>query len=109
IDLLYGTLERLQPSPVVTLNRAVAVGKVRGPAAALAMIEPLAAQLSGYFYFHGVKGALLMQLGCADEAKVAFDHAIARANTAAEAAHIRSQIDRLIRDAEQSDKAQARP
>jgi RNA polymerase sigma-70 factor (ECF subfamily) len=109
IDLLYGTLERLQPSPVVTLNPAVAVGKVRGPAAALAMIEPLAAQLSGYFYFHGVKGALLMQLGRADEAKVAFDHAIARANTAAEAAHIRSQIDRLIRDAEQIDKAQARP
>ena len=40
IDLLYATLERLQPSPVVTLNRAVAVSKVRGPAAALAMIEP---------------------------------------------------------------------
>mgnify|MGYP003694069547 CR=1 FL=1 len=42
IDLLYANLERLQPSPVVTLNRAVAVNKVRGPAAALAMIEPLA-------------------------------------------------------------------
>ena len=46
----------MQPSPVVTLNRAVAVSKVRGPAAALAMIEPLAAQLSGYFHFFGVKG-----------------------------------------------------
>ena len=42
IDALYTALERLQPSPVVTLNRAVAVGKVSGPAAALAMIEPLA-------------------------------------------------------------------
>ena len=42
IDLLYATLERLQPSPVVTLNRAVAVAKVRGAEAALAMIEPLA-------------------------------------------------------------------
>ena len=52
-------LERLQPSPVVTLNRAVAVAKVRGPAAALAMIEPLAEPLSGYFHFFGVKGALL--------------------------------------------------
>ena len=52
-----------QPSPVVTLNRAVAVAKVRGPAAALALIEPLAPQLSGYFYFFGVRGALLMQLG----------------------------------------------
>ncbi len=100
IDLLYGTLERMQPSPVVTLNRAVAVGKVRGPETALAMIEPLAGPLSGYFYFHGVKGAFLLQLGRAEEARVAFDHAIARANTATEAAHIRMQIDRLIRDSE---------
>ena len=98
IDLLYATLERLQPSPVVTLNRAVAVAKVRGPAAALAMVEPLAAQLSGYFYFFGVKGALLMQLGRAKEARVAFDQAIALANTPAEAAHIRTQLDRLMQD-----------
>ena len=98
IDLLYAMLERLQPSPVVTLNRAVAVAKVRGPAAALAMVEPLAAQLSGYFYFFGVKGALLMQLGRAKEARVAFDQAIALANTPAEAAHIRTQLDRLMQD-----------
>lgn len=109
IELLYGTLERLQPSPVVTLNRAVAVGKVRGPAAALAMIEPLASQLSGYFYFYGVKGAFLKQLGRSDEARVAFDQAIARANTAAEAAHIRSQLDRLIKDGERSEDTTARP
>jgi len=96
IDLLYGTLERMQPSPVVTLNRAVAVAKVRGADAALSMIEPLAESLSGYFYFHGLRGAFLMQLGRHDEARVAFDHAIARANTATEAAHIRAQIDRLI-------------
>ena len=95
---LYATLERLQPSPVVTLNRAVAVAKVRGPAAALGMIEPLAPKLSGYFHFFGVKGGLLMQLGRADEARVAFDQAIALANTAAEAAHIRKHLDRLIRD-----------
>ena len=98
IDLLYATLERLQPSPVVTLNRAVAVAKVRGPAVALAMVEPLAAQLSGYFYFFGVKGALLLQLGRAKEARVAFDQAIALANTPAEAAHIRTQLDRLMQD-----------
>jgi RNA polymerase sigma-70 factor (ECF subfamily) len=60
------------------------------------MIEPLAEPLSGYFYFHGLRGAFLMQLGRHDEARVAFDHAIARANTATEAAHIRTQIDRLI-------------
>jgi RNA polymerase sigma-70 factor (ECF subfamily) len=95
IDLLYGVLEQLQPSPVVTLNRAVAVSKVRGPAAALAMIEPLAPKLSGYFYFFGLKGGLLMQLGEAEAARVAFDRAIALANTPAEAAHIRLHLDRL--------------
>ena len=56
--LLYAALERLQPSPVVTLNRAVAVAKVRGPAAALAMIEPLATALAGYFHFFGAQGRL---------------------------------------------------
>lgn len=95
IDALYGSLEYIQPSPVVTLNRAVAVSKARGPDAALAMIEPLAAPLGGYFYFFGVKGGLLMQLGREAEAKVAFDRAIALANTPAEAAHIRMHLDRL--------------
>ncbi len=96
IDLLYGVLEHLQPSPVITLNRAVAVSKVRGPAAALEMVEPLAPKLSGYFHFFGVRGALLLQLGRPAEAKQAFDQAIALANTAAEAAHIRSHLDRLM-------------
>jgi RNA polymerase sigma-70 factor, ECF subfamily len=97
IDQLYGALEQIQPSPVVTLNRAVAVSKVRGPAAALEMIDPLAGQLSGYFYFFGVKGGLLLQLGRTDEARVAFDRAIALAGTAAEAAHIRMHLDRLMK------------
>jgi RNA polymerase sigma-70 factor (ECF subfamily) len=95
IDRLYATLERLQPSPVVTLNRAVAVAKVAGPAAALAMIEPLEAQLGGYFHFFGAKGAFLLQLGRAEEARCAFDRAISLANTTAEAAHIRVHLDRL--------------
>jgi RNA polymerase sigma-70 factor (ECF subfamily) len=100
IDRLYGVLETLQPSPVVTLNRAVAVAKLRGPAAALAMIEPLAERLSGYFHFFGVKGAMLLQLGRADDARVAFDRAIALANTTAEAAHIRLHLDRLAKDSQ---------
>ncbi len=103
IDLLYAALETLQPSPVVTLNRAVAVSKTRGADAALAMIEPLAARLSGYFHFFGLKGALLLQLGRAGEARAAFDRAIALANTAAEAAHIRLHLDRLIKNSAPSD------
>jgi RNA polymerase sigma-70 factor, ECF subfamily len=95
IDQLYATLERLTPSPVVTLNRAVAVSKVRGAAAALEMIEPLAPQLNGYFHFFGLRGALLQQLGRDAEARVAFDRAIALAHTPAEAAHIRTNLDKL--------------
>ena len=90
----------LQPSPVVTLNRAVAVNKVHGPAAALAMIDPLAEPLAGYFHFFGVKGGLLMQLGRAAEARVAFDRAIGLAHTPAEAAHIRLHLDRLIKESQ---------
>jgi RNA polymerase sigma-70 factor, ECF subfamily len=95
IEALYGSLERLAPSPVVTLNRAVAVSKTKGAAPALAMIEPLAPALSGYFYYFGLRGALLMKLGRHEEARIAFDEAIARAHSVSEATHIRMQIDRL--------------
>jgi RNA polymerase sigma-70 factor (ECF subfamily) len=98
IDQLYTLLEGLQPSPVVSLNRAVAVAKLRGPAAGLEMIEPLAQPLAGYFHFFGVRGAFLMQLGRNEEARAAFDRAIALAHTPAEAAHIRLHLDRLIKD-----------
>jgi RNA polymerase sigma-70 factor, ECF subfamily len=99
IELQYEALERLQPSPVVTLNRAVAVSKVRGPAAALEMIEPLAGKLDRYFYFFGLKGALLSELGRDEEAREAFDRAMVLAHTPAEAAHIRGCIDRLKENA----------
>ncbi|AYG59868.1 RNA polymerase sigma factor [Rhizobium jaguaris] len=95
IDLLYQTLERLHPSPVVTLNRAVAVAKLKGPEEALALVESLADKLDGYFYFHGLRGGLLAQLGRSHEAHIAFDRAIALAHSPAEAAHIRHQLDRL--------------
>lgn len=105
IAQLYATLEQVQPSPVVALNRAVAVSKATGPSEALALLDPLAEPLTNYFYFHGVKGALLMQLGRCDEARAAFERAISRANSATEAAHIRLQIDKLVA----VDKAPAQP
>ena len=98
IDALYATLEKMTPSPIVTLNRAVAVSKVAGPEAALEMIAPLGERLDGFFHFHGVTGALNLQLGRHAAAKTAFDRAIALANTAAEAAHIRHHLDRLAAD-----------
>lgn len=99
IDRLYTTLEHMSPSPVVTLNRSVAVSKTQGPEAALAMINPLASQLDSYFYFHGARGSFLKQLGRNDEARNAFDRAIALANSGPEAAHIRQHLDSLAGEA----------
>ncbi|CDO34951.1 RNA polymerase sigma factor [Novosphingobium sp. KN65.2] len=95
IDQLYAALERRAPSPVVTLNRAVAIWKLQGPQAALDMIAPLSDALDGYFYFHGVRGTFLRQLGRNNEARDAFAAAVTLAGTAAEAAHIRNALDQL--------------
>ena len=95
IDSLYQVLEALQPSPVVTLNRAVAVWKLRGPEAALEMIDPLRSALDAYFYFHGLRGALLKELHRLEEAREALNRAIALANSIAEAKLIRRELDRL--------------
>lgn len=99
IEGLYLALERMQPSPVITLNRAVAVSKLHGAQAALALIAPLEEKLSGYFHFFAARGAFLLQLGREKEARIAFDRAIALANTPAEAAHIRQHLDRLVKEA----------
>jgi RNA polymerase sigma-70 factor (ECF subfamily) len=99
---LYRALEHHMPSPVVTLNRAVAVSKTEGADAALALIEPLGERLSAYFHFHGVRGAMLLDLGRSAEARGAFDRAIALARTPAEAAHIRQHIDRIQAEAAQA-------
>jgi RNA polymerase sigma-70 factor (ECF subfamily) len=96
IVALYEALEQHTPSPVITLNRAVAVSKTEGPQAALDLIAPLEGRLAGYFHFHGVRGALLLQLGMEADARTAFNQAIALANTPAEAAHIRGHLDRLM-------------
>ena len=96
IDSLYQVLEALQPSPVVTLNRAVAVWKLQGPEAALEMIEPLRSELDAYFYLHGLRGALLKELHRLDEARDALSRAIALANSVAEANLIRRELDGLV-------------
>lgn len=95
IERLYATLEQMQPSPVVTLNRAVAVAKISGPEESLALLAPLDERLDGYFYYHGARGAFLNQLGRAEEARKAFGRAIGLAGSAGEAAYIRQQLDRL--------------
>jgi predicted RNA polymerase sigma factor len=79
IAALYATLAQVQPSPVVELNRAVAVGKAQGPLAALALVDALrdAAQLREYGLLYAVRGDLLEQLGRRDEARGEFERAAA--------------------------------
>jgi RNA polymerase sigma-70 factor (ECF subfamily) len=82
ILLLYDQLLSFTPSPVVALNRAVAVAEVEGPAAALALVEEL--NLDGYHLFHAIRADLLRRLGRDAEAAQAYDTAIARTGNAAE-------------------------
>lgn len=82
IVALYDQLLALAPTPVVALNRAVAVGEVQGPAAALALVEAL--DLDGYYPFHATRADLLGRLGRGDEAAAAYQRAAALAPTDAE-------------------------
>jgi RNA polymerase sigma-70 factor (ECF subfamily) len=100
IESLYRLLETLQPSPVTTLNRAVAVWKLHGAEAALRMIGPLESDLDAYFYFHGLRGTLLRELRRSDEAQAALNRAIALAKSVAEAKVIRRELDRLASTAQ---------
>jgi RNA polymerase sigma-70 factor (ECF subfamily) len=84
IVALYDRLLVLQPSPVVALNRALALAEVAGPAAALAAIEPLAERLDGYHLFHAARGELLRRLGRAAEARAADRRALPLTDNPAE-------------------------
>ncbi|NUR22139.1 DUF6596 domain-containing protein [Frateuria sp.] len=88
IAALYATLARVAPSPVVELNRAVAVAMAEGPAAGLAMVDALAdaPALANYHLLPAVRGDLLAKLGRADEARMAFERAAAMTQNAQERA-----------------------
>jgi RNA polymerase sigma-70 factor, ECF subfamily len=86
IVALYDHLLALQPSPVVALNRAVAVAEVEGPAAGLALVDAL--ELSDHHRFHAVRAELLRRLGRTAEAAAAYERAIAGAGNAVERAHL---------------------
>ena len=82
IAALYGELARLTDSPVVELNRAVAVAEAEGPAAGLAVVDAVA--LEDYHYLHATRAELLRRLGRADEARAAYDRALALVHDDAE-------------------------
>jgi RNA polymerase sigma-70 factor (ECF subfamily) len=75
IAVLYGELLRLTGSPVVELNRAVAVAEAAGPEAGLALVDTL--DLDGYRYLHSTRADLLRRLGRAEEARREYERALA--------------------------------
>ena len=81
---LYDALYRLQPTPVVALNRALALAERDGPAPALAAIEPLGGRLDGYHLFHAARAELLKRLGDLEGAREANRRALALTDNPAE-------------------------
>jgi RNA polymerase sigma-70 factor (ECF subfamily) len=90
---LYDRLARLDPSPIVRLNRAIAVAELDGPQAALAEIDGL--PLQGYHPYHVARADLLRRLGRSAQAQAAYDRAIELAGNTAETAYLIRRRDQL--------------
>ena len=86
---------RLDPSPVVALNRAIAVAELDGPHVALAQVDALATPLAGYHAFHATRADLLRRLGRSAEAREAYDRAIELSGNSAEMAYLTRRRDQL--------------
>ena len=92
---LYDQLVRLDPSPIVALNRAIAVAELEGPDVALATIDRLGDALNGYHAFHATRAELLRRLERRAESRAAYDRAIALAGNTAETAYLSRRRDEL--------------
>ncbi|MER5864920.1 DUF6596 domain-containing protein [Kitasatospora sp. NPDC002040] len=92
---LYDRLVRLDPSPVVALNRAVAVAELDGPEVALAAVDRLDGDLAGYHAYHATRADLLRRLGRSPQARAAYDKAIELAGNTAETAYLTRRRDQL--------------
>lgn len=95
IVALYDQLAAIDPSPIVALNRAIAVAELDGPAVALREVERLGEALHGYDAFHAARADLLRRLGRSAEARVAYDRAIELAGNSAEIAYLTRRRDQL--------------
>jgi RNA polymerase sigma-70 factor (ECF subfamily) len=92
---LYDQLLALDPSPIVALNRAVAVAELDGPDVGIAMVDRLEEALSGYHAFHATRADLLRRLGRSADARAAYDRAIELAGNTAETAYLTRRRDQL--------------
>jgi RNA polymerase sigma-70 factor (ECF subfamily) len=92
---LYDQLARLDPSPIVALNRAIAAAELDGPEVALAAIDRLEDKLAGYHVYHATRADLLRRLGRSQQSRAAYDKAIELAGNTAETAYLTRRRDQL--------------
>jgi RNA polymerase sigma-70 factor (ECF subfamily) len=97
IAALYHRLHALHPSPVVALNRAVAVSMATGPEAALPLVDELSAPLAGYHLWHATRADLLRRLGRRDEAAAAYQKALELTQNEAERRFLQRRLKELSR------------
>jgi RNA polymerase sigma-70 factor (ECF subfamily) len=95
IVALYNQLARLDPSPIVELNRAVAIAELDGPEVGLALVERLQQELAGYHPYVVARADLLRRLGRSEEAREAYDRAIELTGNTAERAYLTRRRDEL--------------
>jgi RNA polymerase sigma-70 factor (ECF subfamily) len=93
---LYDQLVRLDASPIIALNRAVALAELDGPEVALATVDRLEGKLGGYHAFHATRADLLRRLGRRGQARGAYDKAIELAGNTSETAALRRRRDQLV-------------
>jgi RNA polymerase sigma-70 factor (ECF subfamily) len=98
IVALYDHLYSILPTPVVALNRAIAMGETEGPDAALAAIDAIAPSLDSYHLMHATRGTLLRRLRYGDSAKAAFERAAELATMQADQRFLAQQIKELAED-----------
>ncbi|AHK44716.1 hypothetical protein GFB56_14585 [Ensifer sp. T173] len=99
IVLLYDSLLRLEPTPVVRLNRAVALCEAGWQEPAMRSLDALSAELRDYQPYHAARAELLSRMGQADEAAKAYAIAIALAGSPSDAAFLRQRAERPLRTA----------
>jgi RNA polymerase sigma-70 factor (ECF subfamily) len=92
---LYDQLVRLDPSPVIALNRAIALAELDGPELALAAVDRLEPRLAGYHAYHVTRADLLRRLGRSQQSRAAYDQAIELAGNTAETAYLTRRRDQL--------------
>lgn len=92
---LYNQLVHLDHSPIVRLNRAIAIAELDGPQVALATVDSLEDKLAGYHAYHATRADLLRRLGCSQKSRAAYDRAIELAGNTAETAYLTRRRDQL--------------